>query len=97
MGIEVGGTASIRIAACVAAKARNVRKGRRAQELARSWLVLVEEVVIVHAYLGEEWSDVEYRLRCCEGIDQWNKVVLLSRYTGEHMAVYELSGEPPLA
>ena len=51
----------------------------------------------VHDALGEEWSIVEDSGRCCEGIDQWSKVVLLSRYTGESTAVYERPSEPPLA
>ena len=97
MGIFVAGTASTRIAACVGQKARKVRKGARAQNYSRWWLLLEDEVVIVHDALGDEWSVVEDSVRCCEGIDQWSKVVLLSRYTGESTAVYERPGDPPLA
>ena len=94
IGISVVETAKIRIGACVAEKARKVQNGLRAQSFSRWWLVLEEEVVIVHDYLGDEWSDLENSVRCCEGIDQWNKVVLLSRYTGESTVVYEAPGEP---
>ena len=97
MGIFVAGTASTRIAACVGEKARKVRKGVRARGYSRWWLLLEDEVVIVHEALGEEWSVVEDSVRCCQGIDQWSKVVLLSRYTGESTAVHERPNEPPLA
>ena len=97
MGIFVAGTASTRIAACVGEKARKVRKGTRARSYSRWWLLLEDEVVIVHDALGEEWSVVEDSVQGCEGIDQWNKVVLLSRYTGEATAVFERPGDPALA
>ena len=97
MGIFVAGTASTRIAACVGEKARKVRNGARARSYSRWWLLLEDEVVIVHDALGEEWSVVEDSVRRCEGIDQWNKVVLLSRYTGESTAVFERPGDPALA
>ena len=71
---------------------KKVRNGHRARAFTRWWLVLFEEVVIVHTCLGEEWLGVEDSVRRCEGIDQWNKVVLLSRHTGA-MAVHELTGE----
>lgn len=93
IGIWPGGTASTRIAACVTEKARKVQNGRRAQEYARWWLVLVEEVVHSHAWLGEEWSNVKDSIQSCGGLDQWNKVVVLSRRTGEYTAVYERPGD----
>lgn len=96
IGIGVAGTASTRIAACVTEKATKVRKGPRAQEYAYRWLVLVEEVVHAHAMLGEEWSNVKDSIRDCDGLDQWNKVVMLSRNTGEFTVVHERTGEPPL-
>lgn len=97
IGIWPGGTASTRIAACVTEKARKVQNGRRAQEYARWWLVLVEEVVHSHAWLGEEWSNVQAGLQCCEGLDQWNKIILLSRATGEFTVVHECLGEPSVS
>ena len=96
-GIFVAGTASARIASCVGQKAQKVRKGTRARSYSRWWLLLEDEVVIVHNALGDEWSIMEDSVRCCEGIDQWSKVVLLSRYTGESTALYERSSELPLA
>ncbi len=98
IGIAVTRTASMRIAACVAEKARKVRNGRRAQSFSRWWLILEDEVVVVHNYLSEEeWLSIKDRVRCCEGINQWNKVVLLSRDNrGESTAVYERPNEPPL-
>ena len=89
--------ATTRIVACVAEKARKVRNGRRAQGFSRWWLIHEEKVVIVHDCLGEEWSGVEDGARCCEGIDQWNKAVLLGKYTGESTVVCERPDEPPLA
>ena len=97
MGIFVAGTASTRIVACVGQKARKVRKGRRARSFSRWWLLLEDEVVIVHDALGEEWSVVQDSVRSCDGIDQWSKVVLLSRHTGESTAVYERPNDPPFA
>ena len=96
IGIIGTGTASTRIAACVTEKARKVRAGRRAQGYANWWLVLVEEVVLVHAGLGEEWSNVRESIRGCEGLNQWDKVVMLSRNTGEFTVVHERTGEPSL-
>ena len=86
IGIAVTRTASTRIAACVAEKARKVRNGCRAQSFSRWWLILEDE----------EWLSIKDKVQCCEGIDQWNKVGLLSRYTGEFTAVYERLNEPPL-
>ena len=97
MGIFVAGTASARIASCVGQKAQKVLKGTRARSYSQWWLLLEDEVVIFHNVLGEEWSMVEDSVRCCEGIDQWSKVVLLSRYTGESIPLCERSSEPPLA
>lgn len=97
IGIWVAGTASSRIASCVREKARKVRNGYRAQEYAHWWLVLVEEVIYAHAMLGEEWSSVQASLQCCEGLEQWAKVILVSRATGEFTVVHERPGEPSLS
>ena len=63
-GISVAETASTRIAACVRQKAQKVREGTRAQNYSRWWLLLEDEVVIVHDALGEEWSVVKNNIRC---------------------------------
>ena len=93
IGLCSAGTASTRIAASMAEKARKVCNGRRAGRFTYWWLVLVEEVVFVHGTLGAEWADVVSRVRGCDGIEQWNKVILLSRVTGEWTAVYERPGD----
>ena len=96
MGIRVAGTVANRIADVVAIKAQKVRNGARARAFPRWWLVLDEEIVIVHPILGREWTYVEDHVRFCEGIEQWNKVVLYSRFTGSWRAIHERGGEPAL-
>ena len=96
-GLLVAETALTQIESCVARKARRVRKGHRARRFTSWWLVLVDEVVIIHEVLGEEWADVKAGVRTCEGIEQWNKVILLSGFSEEATAVYERPGEARLA
>ena len=92
IGIWVVGTALSQIGTCVAEKAGKVSRGKRAKRFSHWWLVLVEEVIIDHEGLGAEWAAVEDGVRDCAGIGAWNKVVLLSRYSGEATVVYERSG-----
>ena len=95
-GIRPAGTAGDRIANVVAVKAQKVQKGLRAQAFSRWWLVLDEEIVIVHPILGREWTYVEDHVQFCEGIEQWNKVVVYSRFTGSWRTIHERGGEPAL-
>ena len=92
IGLWVVGTALTRIAACVAEKTEKVKRGRRAAGFSHWWLVFVEEVVIDHRRLGAEWAEVKDGVRSSEGIGGWDKVILLSGYTGESTVVYERSG-----
>ena len=92
IGHYVAGTALTRIAACVGEKAAKVKRGQRAAAFSHWWLVLLEEVVIDHRGLGEEWSVVKDGVRSSEGIYRWDKVIMLSRYTGENTVVHERSG-----
>ena len=96
IGIWVVETALTQIATCMAEKADKISRGQRAQRFSHWWLVLVEEVIIDHEGMGEEWAAVEDGVRNWEGISTWNKVVLLSRYSGESTVVYQGSGENPL-
>ena len=93
MGIRPAGAVLDCIADVVAMKAQKVRNGTRAQSFTNWWLVVDEEIVIVHPVLGREWIDVEDHVRLCKGIEQWNKVALFSRFTGSWRTVYERSGE----
>ena len=95
-GIRPAGTAADRIADVVAIKAQKVQKGLRAQAFSRWWLVLDEEIVFFHPILGREWTYVEDCVRSCEGVEQWNKVVLYSRFTGSWRTIHEHGGEPAL-
>lgn len=52
----------------------------------------MEEIVVNHRGLGDEWSAVKEGVRSGEGICRWDKVILLSRYTAENTVVYERSG-----
>ena len=89
-------TAGDRIVDVVASKARKVRKGLRARAFTSWWLVLDEEIVFVHSILGGEWENVEEGVRVCEGVEQWNKIVVFNRFTGSWRAVHERAGEPAL-
>ena len=96
MGIRPVGAVTDRVTVVVASKARKAKKGPRTQGFSRWWLVLDEEIVYVHSVLGREWSNVEKRVRFCEGIEQWNKVVLYNRTTGSWRAIHECDGEAAL-
>ena len=95
-GNRPAGTAGDRIVDVVVSKARKVRNGLRARAYTSWWLVLDEEIVIVHSILGREWECVEECLRVCEGVEQWNKIVVFNRFTGSWRAVHERAGEPAL-
>ena len=96
MGIRPAGAVADRIVDVVAIKAQKVRNGARAHSFTRWWLVLDEEIVIVHPILGREWTYVEDHVQFCEGAEQWNKVVLYSRFTGSWRTIHERGGEPAL-
>ena len=95
-GYYVAATAVRRIVDLMAIKARKVRNGRRAQAYSKWWLVLDEEIVFVHGILGPEWEHVEDGVRRTEGIDLWNKVVLLCSRTGNWRTIHERCGEKTL-
>ena len=91
-GLLVVGAALDRIGACVEEKARKVAQGPRARCFTSWWLILVEEFVVFHSALSEaEWTTVRDGVRRCKGADQWNRVVLLSKFTGDCTLVYERS------
>lgn len=90
----VVGSASTRILEEVHAKAVKVRQSERAQEYSNWWLILDDEVVIVHKVLNEgEWQHIRGAIAASEYIAVWNKVILISIRTGECTAVYERSGQ----
>ena len=93
----VVGSASTRILEEVHAKAVKVRRSERAQEYAHWWLILDDEVVIVHGGLTTgEWQNIRDAVATSQHIAVWSKVILISRRTGDCTAVYERSGQRAL-
>lgn len=93
----VVGSASTRILEEMHTKALKVRQSERAHEYSDWWLVLDDEVVIVHGTLtAGEWRHIRDTVAASEHLAVWNKVILISRRTGECTAVYERSGEREL-
>ena len=93
----VVGSASTRILEEVHAKAVKVRQSERAREYPHWWLILDDDVVIVHGRLTTgEWRDIRGAVASSEHIEVWAKVILISKYTGECTTVYERSVERKL-
>ena len=96
-GYSVVGAGSTRILDEVRAKALKVGRSRRAREHADWWLVLDDDVVIVHGQLDAgEWRQIRDVVAASDRIDAWSKVILVSRRTRECTAVYERAGQPEL-
>ena len=71
-----------RIMACVEEKSEKMRKGSRAQQYNRWWLVLDDEVLIAPKGVmsKDEQNRIEESVRTCTGRDQWSKIILMSRF-----------------
>ncbi len=79
------------------AKAVKVRQSERAQEYSDWWLILDDEVVIVHrALTAGEWRHIRDAAATSEHLAVWSKVILISGRTGECTPVYERSGQREL-
>lgn len=93
----VVGSASTRILEEVHAKAIKVRQSERAQEYPHWWLILDDEIVIVHGGLATgEWLSIRDAIASSEHSQAWDKVILISRRTSECTAVYERPGKREL-
>lgn len=94
----VVGAASERIAEEVRKKAAKVRSSPRARELqAQWWLILEDEVVLVHSGLHDgEWQSIRESVAAIDDIEIWSKVVLVSARTCDWTTVYEREGEGQL-
>lgn len=96
-GYYVVGSASTRILEEVHGKALKVRQSKRGQEYAHWWLILDDEVVIVHGGLtAGEWQGIRDVVAASEHVAVWSKVILISGRTGDCTAVFERTGQRAL-
>ena len=71
-----------RITAGVEEKAKKVLQGKRAKKYEHWWLVFDDEVLVrpITELTEDECAIIEARVRGCAGREQWNKIVLVSRF-----------------
>ena len=81
-GSMVGSTLSERIIAAVDKKVDKVGRGTRRDEYSQWWLALDDEVLMApfSAMTTEERTEIDTSVRECNGIRQWSKVVVVSRF-----------------
>ncbi len=81
-GCIVAGTLSERLASIVRDKADKVRKGKRSGKYAQWWLVVDDKVLMApfETLTPQERTEVRTRVRTCDGITAWSKVILVSRF-----------------
>ena len=81
-GCVVAETISDRLASIIKDKSCKVNRGKRAKEFAQWWLVVDDEVLRapLETLTSEERCDIRRRVRTCDGITTWSKVILVSRF-----------------
>ena len=70
------------ITAGVEEKAKKVRQGKRAKAYEYWWLVFDDEILVspIGDLSEDERAIIEARVRECTGREQWNKIVMVSRF-----------------
>ena len=81
-GCLVGPTLSERLVSIVDEKATKVQKGKRSRNYNQWWLILDDEVLIAPFAIltAKERTEIDTRVRECDGRQQWNKIVMVSRF-----------------
>lgn len=80
-GCMVGATLSEQLVSIVAEKAVKVRKGKRSGNYNQWWLIFDDEVLMApFAILTEERTEIDTKVRECDGRQQWSKIVIVSRF-----------------
>ena len=81
IGILTALTLSDRICARIKSKTEKIRKGKRARQYQRWWLVFDDEILIapISDLLEHERDAIERAVRDCSETQAWEKVVLVSR------------------